>query len=593
MEQKYRILGIAPYEGLKNILTRLSIDYPEIELTVFVGDLEEGLEIAKKNFHRNYDAVISRGMTAQLLQQLPIPIVEIEISMYDIMCALNLADAKHKKTAIVSFADITKEASQICEINDYSVDFYTLSSPNKAYEVLQMCKKKGYDSIVCDMVANQAAKQHEMNSYLITSGSDSVRKALNQVLDVCKNIKSLRNENLMLRELIQGQLSQTVLFDDDKNIILSSIDEPSIDLIDMLSNEIEKTIEEPDRRITKVRNGELYSIRAQRIETDNKTCTAFYFTNRKSPLATEKAGIRFYSKQEIEHLYYESMFCFAGTAERIRSVLNKITGTSKPILIIGETGTGKESLAFYLYINGIFTKAPLTVVDCQLLNDKSWEYLLGHSASPLSESNTTIFFQNIDLLSPARSSQLLTALISMEVYETNHVIMSATCDSNGQISKIVSLFADRLCALSVYAPPLREQKDCIPALLNQVLSLLNTDTPNKLAGAEPQAIKVLEEYSWPNNLTQFKRVIGELAITENNFLATSQTVNKIIQKEQHIGYVPHTPESFMPIDLERPLAEIEKDIINRVLHASNDNQTIAAKKLGISRTTLWRIITEK
>lgn len=569
------------------------MDFQEIELTVFVGDLEDGLEIAKKNFHRNYDAVISRGMTAQLLQQLPIPIVEIEISMYDIMCALNLADARHKKTAIVSFANITKIAGQLCEINDYSVDFYALSSPNKANDVLAMCKEKGYDSILCDMVANQAARQHGMNSYLITSGSDSVRRAFDQVLAVCKNIKSLRGENLMLRELIQGQLSQTVMFDDDKNIILSTMDDPSTDLIEMLGNEIEETIVEHDRRITKVRNGEIYSIRAQRIEVEDKTCTAFYFSSRKNPLTTEKAGVRFYSKKEIEQIYYESMFCFAGTAERIKGVLSKITGTSKPILIIGENGTGKESLAFYLYMNGLFTKTPLTVVDCQLLNDKSWEYLLSHSSSPLSDSNTTIFFQNLDLLSPSRSSQLLTAIISMEVYETNHVIMSATCDSNEQISKMVSLFADKLCALSVYAPPLREQKTCIPALLNQVLSLLNTDTPNKLAGAEPQAIKVLEEYNWPHNLTQFKRVIGELAITESNVLATEQTINKIIQKEQHIGYVPHTPESFMPIDLERPLSEIEKDIIERVLHASDNNQTIAAKKLGISRTTLWRIINEK
>ena len=69
METKIRVLGIAPYEGMKVLMSELAEEYPQIDLTLFVGDMEQGLEIARSNFHGNYDVVISRGGTAQMLHR--------------------------------------------------------------------------------------------------------------------------------------------------------------------------------------------------------------------------------------------------------------------------------------------------------------------------------------------------------------------------------------------------------------------------------------------------------------------------------------------------------------------------------------------
>jgi len=98
MKNYIRVLGIAPYEGMKNQMLNLAKEYPQIDLTVYVGDMEQGLIIAQNNFHGDYDVVISRGATAQMLrQQLTIPVIEIEISMYDILCAIKLAGGLRKK----------------------------------------------------------------------------------------------------------------------------------------------------------------------------------------------------------------------------------------------------------------------------------------------------------------------------------------------------------------------------------------------------------------------------------------------------------------------------------------------------------------
>ena len=68
---KIRILGIAPYEGMKSIMLKLAKDRDDIDLSVFVGDLHKGAEIARKNFHEDFDIIISRGGTAELIGASP------------------------------------------------------------------------------------------------------------------------------------------------------------------------------------------------------------------------------------------------------------------------------------------------------------------------------------------------------------------------------------------------------------------------------------------------------------------------------------------------------------------------------------------
>lgn len=125
MENRYRVLGIAPYEGMKKLMSDLVEDYPEIDLTLFVGDLEEGLEIAHSNFHGSYDVVISRGGTAKMLRRnLPLPVVEIPVSMYDLLCSLKLAGASARagKVSMVAFDNITANARLLCNLLDYDID---------------------------------------------------------------------------------------------------------------------------------------------------------------------------------------------------------------------------------------------------------------------------------------------------------------------------------------------------------------------------------------------------------------------------------------------------------------------------------------
>lgn len=595
MNHRIRVLGIAPYEGMKTLMSSVVADYPQIDLTLFVGDMEQGLEIARSNFHGDYDVVISRGGTAKMLQKnLALPVIEIDISMYDILCALKLADGLTGKTAMVSFANITSSAHLLCDLMKYNMDIYTIDSAEAVEPTLRQLQKKDYQSILCDMISNTTAKRLGLNSFLITSGVDSIRKAFDQALLLCRSQQRLRDENQFFRQLIQGQIGQTMVFDQDGNLFLSTLDDPKPELLELLRRELPESQLGAERRITRNLGGMLYAIRARRISTGSLTYTAFFFDARKTPLSPNQVGIRFSTRPEAENAFYSSIFSFAGSISDYQQDIEHISQSTAPVMVTGEDGTGKESIVSVLYMRSPLRNAPLVSINCSLLNDKSWAFLLEHHNSPLADQGNTLYFASIDALSEERRQQLLAVLSEMDVCRRNRVIFSCVCQPGEYTSAVGSLFMDKLCCLSLYLPPLRQMAERIPALVNLSLSHLNVDLPRQIVGADPEAITLLQNFQWPHNYTQFRRVIGELAVTATGSLITAENVRQALRKERHVGaFSPCAENAAAPLNLNRTLDEISQDVARRVVEESGGNQTVAAKRLGISRTTLWRLLQPK
>lgn len=595
MNHRIRVLGIAPYEGMKTLMSSVVADYPQIDLTLFVGDMEQGLEIARSNFHGDYDVVISRGGTAKMLQKnLALPVIEIDISMYDILCALKLADGLTGKTAMVSFANITSSAHLLCDLMKYNMDIYTIDSAEAVEPTLRQLQKNDYQSILCDMISNTTAKRLGLNSFLITSGVDSIRKAFDQALLLCRSQQRLRDENQFFRQLIQGQIGQTMVFDQDGNLFLSTLDDPKPELLELLRRDLPESQLGAERRITRNLGRMLYAIRARRISTGSLTYTAFFFDARKTPLSPNQVGIRFSTRPEAENAFYSSIFSFAGSISDYQQDIEHISQSTAPVMVTGEDGTGKESIVSVLYMRSPLRNAPLVSINCSLLNDKSWAFLLEHHNSPLADQGNTLYFASIDALSEERRQQLVAVLSEMDVCRRNRVIFSCVCQPGEYTSAVGSLFMDKLCCLSLYLPPLRQMAERIPALVNLSLSHLNVDLPRQIVGADPEAITLLQNFQWPHNYTQFRRVIGELAVTATGSLITAENVRQALRKERHVGaFSPCAENAAAPLNLNRTLDEISQDVARRVVEESGGNQTVAAKRLGISRTTLWRLLQPK
>lgn len=595
MERKIRILGVAPYEGMKTLMSTVAEEFPQIELTVFVGDRLQGVEIARSNFHGNFDAVISRGNTAMMLRnELALPVIDVEVSMYDLLCTMRLVGDLNESAAIVSFDSCTANAKLICDLMGYSMEIFTVEDEASMESALVTLQQKRCRSVLCDVMSNAAAKRLGLNSFLIVSGTDSIRQAFRQVISMYTEQERLRDENRFLRELLRGQIGQTIVFDDSGSVFLSTMDESAPEVMELLHGEIAESRTVQQRRITRSLGGMIYSIRSRRIESGSLSLTAFFFMSRKAAVAPAQMGIRFYSRAEAEKAYYQSVFSFAGAIGGNQEQVNRISQSGAPVMVSGEDGTGKKNMVSALYMRSPLQNAPLVSIQCSLLNDKSWNFLLEHHSSPLAEEGNTIYFAGIDALSQERQRQLLTALIEMDICRRNWVLLSCVCQADEQITAAGIKFQDELHCVSLYLPPLRQRQNEIPELVKLSLSHLNADFPRQIVGVEPEAVSMLQAFPWPHNYAQFRRVLEELAVTSTTPFITAQSVRQVLRKERHQGTLsPQEENGFAPLDLNRPLDEINRDIAMRVIEDSKGNLTTAAKRLGVSRTTLWRLRQEQ
>lgn len=591
MRPPIRILGIAPYEEMKDLMQKLAGDYPQVELTTFVRDLDRAVEAARSNFHGNYDVIISRGGTAKMLRRhLAIPVIEVEVSMYDILRTLKLADALTDKSAMVSFPNISDNARQLCELLNHPLDILTIDTPEAVEPTLSRLQKAEYRTILCDVVSHATAKQMGLNSFLITSGFDSVRRAFEQALFLCDSQRHLRDENLFLREILQGQIGQTAVFDDMGRLFLSSLEDPSSDVLELLRNELPESLRAGKRRISRHLNGLLYSIHSRHITAGDTLYTAFSFTSHRFPLPSNRMGIRFLSRSDAEKAFDGNLFSFADLIPNYQEEIARINQSSTPVMISGEDGTGKESMARVLYTRGPLQNHSMVAINCSLLTEKGYSFLLGNHNSPLYNNGQTLYFSGIDVIPPARRQHLLAVLTEMDVCRRNRVILSCVCQKGEYSSEIGSIFIDKLNCLSLYLPPLRNIPERIPLLVGLALNHLNANMPQQVVRVETEALQLLQSFAWPHNYTQFRRVIGELAVTATTPIITAQDVCRVLQQERHVGiFSPQAEGAGTPLDLNRPLNEINRDIIHRVLNETGGNQTDAAKRLGISRTTLWRL----
>lgn len=592
MDERIRVLGIAPYENMKRVMGDLAVEYPQMELTLFVGDREAGLKIAQENFHGNYDVVISRGGTASMLKSvLPLPVVEIEISTYDLLCSLRLAGGLEQRVVMVCDGSVSEGARRLKELMNLDMDIFPYEDAASVPQIISRLNQREYDVLLCDMVAFTTAKTMGLNAFLITSSVDNIRKAFDQAAFLCSSQSRLRQENHFLRKLLQWQIGYTIILDDGGNLYLSTADPTSPELMELLRRELPECIRNPERKIARSLGGTLYMIRTRRIQVGFTAYTAFFYDIRKTPSGANRMGIQFFTRPEVEERYCRGVFSTSGYLTDAQEEIEKVVKSAAPVMIVGEDGSGKESAADLLFLHGQLCNNPLIHVNCAALGEKEWDFLLEHHNSPLADEGSTLYFINADTLSMDRVRQLLSILSQMGVCSRNRVYFSCVCPQGESVSQAAKAIINELRCMMLYLPALRELSARIPMMVNLYLSRVNVDVSRQILGVEPQAMELLQQYRWPNNFSQFRRVMQELAVTAPGQFITAQEVRSMLRKERHVGsFTPHAESDTIPLDLSRTLDEISRDIVRRVVDETAGNQTLAAKRLGISRTTLWRIL---
>lgn len=589
---KIKVLGVAPYEAMKTAIERLAKNRTDLELDAYVGDLSYGKELVLRHIDENYDAIISRGGTAQMIEEVTeVPVVEISLSVYDILRAIKLAENYQERFAILGFPNITGSAHLLCNLLQYQMDIFTVHSAEEVRPLLNKLKTQGYHMVVCDMISYTEAKLLGLNAILITSGAESIEDAFNQAVKISTSHMKIRQENLFLKEVLKNSGNYTVIFDPEENVYFSTWDKKNESgVYDFLRQELPLVRSSDSHKIFRNIEGTLYSIIGCMLPYEGQLYGVFYFTESKIPITPGKYGIRFSSKKEAEEAYFNSFYRITGAMGDLADSIDQICQSSFPVMITGENGTGKEQIAMALYIQSPLQTNPLVTIDCSQLTEKGWAYLTNHYNSPFNDSNNTIYFKSIDALDSERNHQLLSSIIDTNLHRRNRLIFSCISQRDSLLPPEGQNFVKRLSCLTICLPPLRDRIQELPTLSSIYLSTLNVELGKQLTGFEPKAMEMLMHYDWPQNYTQFKRLTRELAVLTVTPYITSNSVAILLDKERSSINGSYETLAHASLDLARPLEEITRDIIKKALAENNGNHSLTAKQLQISRTTLWRYL---
>lgn len=589
VETRTRILGIAPYEGMHTAMERAAQAYPNVQLDVYTGDLDEGVAIVKRMPPNAYDCIISRGGTASLIRQVTdLPVVEIHLSVYDVLRAMKLAENYSNLYAIVGFPSITEPAHTLCDLLGYNLDILTVHSADEVARTLEQLKQGGYRMVVCDMVTHTVARQMELDAFLITSGVESLHAAIDQALDISLWFGRLRQENMFLRSITQDQNGCVVVLDTAGNIFYSSPAELSAGLSEALCTHLREVPASGSLKFYRTERDQLYSITAQTLLMDTERYCLFYCVPSRIPLHSHWAGLRSMNKGECEYLFMNSFYSISGAMGTLDTEIQTLASVRQPVMIRGESGTGKEQIARFLYLHSPLVNKPFVLVNCELMNDKSWDFLLGHYNSPLNATGNTIYFQNFESLPEARAAELLAAILETGLARRVRLLFSCVCRDSEPVPDVVRRFSAKLGCLTLNLPSLRSRSDEIPSLASLYLGSLNLELGKQISGFEPRAIEMLRQYDWPNNYTQFKHVLQTLATLTASTYIRSSVVAELLAKERSLRRSAAPVAA--PVNTERTLEEIISEVIQQAVTANNGNRAAAARQLGISRTTLWRYL---
>ncbi|WP_031553754.1 sigma-54-dependent transcriptional regulator [Oribacterium sp. FC2011] len=592
---KYRILGVAPYEAMRKSMETLADTIDNIQLDAYTGNLEDGVNVVKEHSHDQYDVIISRGGTSRLISEITnTPVVEISLSVYDVLRAMRLADNYEAEYAIVGFKNITETAHTLCDLMKNRTKIVTIHDEEEVVSTLEQLKQQGISMVICDMVTQNIARRMDMNSILITSGNESILSAISQAINICRSYAAIREENHFLRGIMSHNGSSTIVMAEDGTVFLSTWtdeEEKNAEVIEMLRKEIKTVIESGDRKFFRSMDKLLYSVTTQTAVYNEKKYITFYFTASKIPLTTGKYGIRFMNREEAEEKYYNSFYSIAGAMGLLGNRIDEISSARYSVMIQAETGTGKDLIAYYIYMKSTMSDHPLITIDCSIMDDRGWEYLLNHYNSPFNDNENTIYFMNIGRIPEDKHRRLLSSILDTNLQRRNRLIFSASDNIENEAKERVSDYSRKLYCVRIGLPPLRQRREELPLLASLYLSRLNADMGKQIVGLEPGATEIIENYQWPQNYKQFQHVLMEAAAQTDTPYIRAETIMDLLEEEQASNVYASVFNNGTNQPLPNmTLEQINKSIIKHVLEDNKGNQSKTARQLGISRTTLWRYI---
>ncbi len=295
---------------------------------------------------------------------------------------------------------------------------------------------------------------------------------------------------------------------------------------------------------------------------------------------------------------------------KVRAMILQVAATNSDVLLVGETGTGKELVARTIHLHSLRKEGAFIPVDCvaipaNLLESELFGFEKGaftgasgmkHGLFELAH-NGTLFLDEISELEINLQAKLLRVLQERQFRRLGgerliSVDMRVIAAMNQRPVKAMSqgnlrkdLFY-RLNIIPIHLPPLRHRLEDVPVLVEHFLEKAIKKNRLSEKNISPEALALLQNYHWPGNVRQLQNVVERLAVLSQNNVISAQDLPAKCQAPRRN---PNSHLSFSEAK-KRHLATFEKDYFAKLLVETKFNITQAARIAGISDRTVYRML---
>ena len=314
-------------------------------------------------------------------------------------------------------------------------------------------------------------------------------------------------------------------------------------------------------------------------------------------------------RREVRRKYsFHDMLSKNRRMQEIFDLIPDIAASDASVLILGETGTGKEPLAQAIHNKSPRHEEAFIKVNCGALPDALLESeLFGHVPGAFTDARTerkgrfeladggTILLDEFGDTSPAMQVKLLRVLQegrfepvgSSETRSTDVRVIAATQKDLNRLIAEGEFRQDlyyRINTVVLALPPLKERREDIPLLVEHFIERFNELTGNRVRMVSPEAVRVLMRYPWPGNVRELENAIEHAFILVKDSTIRLKHLPEELTKERSSELL----QRMASLSDQPTVADAERQIIEAALVRNRWNRFDASRELGISRSTLWR-----
>jgi PAS domain S-box-containing protein len=656
----YKIIIIVPSEDLIKQNTKYFEEHNKFESD---NDIETAgkyscevhcflptVDILKANIRA--DVIIARGLGAQELKSrgVQIPVIEIRITGNNLLHALDKSRRMYgdKIVGAIGTPNMLNDIVSIGEVigvkvRPYYINIYDKKVDQRIHFVTQ-ANDEGCGVILGGHLSCEYADSLGIDSIKIETGRQEVWQAITEAKQAV-NIMCAEQEKLLRMKTIFDYSFEGIITTDAQNVVtVMNIQAErilGIKSAEAIGKRFDNIILNSNFKDAVLCN-KMYVNELMKYQNAQLTVNKVPLTYRDETFGNVITFQDVTRIQEIEGKIRNKIYALGHTArfsfediigsskktEEVIKLANRFANVNSNILIIGETGTGKEVFAQSIHNESGRRNGPFVAINCaalpeNLLESELFGYVDGAFTGAVKGGKTglfelahkgTIFLDEISELPAKLQGRLLRVIQERKIMRLGHDrvisidvrIISAT---NKELKTLVDRgeFREdlyfRLDVLKLRLPPLRQRREDIRPLVESFMRQFALEIGLGQVAIDNEAMAILENCHWYGNIRELKNICERIVVTAGELEITSKEVNNALSDRimeegsnktglEESTVDQHIEASEATGDLKDEILKLERERISKVLSMYQNNKVKAAKHLGISRTTLWRRMKE-